>query len=294
MVNSILVDYDLSENFKSELIFYDYESRQESRLLLEIGKKLDWYCHPDKFCIGYHTYDEYHDYTPCPTHQKIDKGVQCDYCKNRDLLIPCMLCKGDECINNESVKENCDVTPTSVYLVTFGGEIKVGVSKKDRLQKRWLEQGAELASEVGLFPNGLIARAAEESISWDFAITKGIKLKTKFSRVAEHVENVLDEKKFQEMVIKIGSWVENKFGKETLGDKIIKNLTPHYNVVKNAKRVDTDGNVALKGEFTGMKGPIFLFKSFGQDFFLDIRKLRGRKIGDSPAEGSQGILSDYF
>jgi len=289
----ILVDFDLKENYMPELIFYGSNDKKESRLQLDTGTNLDWYVQPEHFCIGYHTKDEYHSYIPCPQSRKLEKGFQCDRCKNRDLLIPCMLCKGDECINIDSVKEICDKTPTSVYLVTFGDDIKVGVSKKNRLMKRWIEQGAELVTEVGLFPNGLIAREVEETISYHFLIPKGIRIKTKFSSVKTENQNIMDEDQFRIIIDKISTWLGDKYGNEFIGSCEINDLNSNYHVV-NSEKIDTKGNVALKGKFVGNKGPIFIINKFGQNFCFDVRSLRGRKIGNKPSLGSQGLLSDYF
>lgn len=289
----IFVDFDLNENYTPELIFYGLNNKKESRLLLEKGTDLDWYVQPEHFCIGYHTKDEYHSYIPCPQGRKLEKGFQCDSCKNRDLLIPCMLCKGDKCINIDSVKEMCDKTPTSVYLVAFGDEIKVGVSKKNRLMKRWIEQGAELATEVGLFPNGLIAREVEEAISYYFLISKGIRIKTKFSRVVTENQNIMDEDHFRITIDKVSTWLSDKYGNEFVGSCEINDLNSYYYVVSSQK-IDTKGNVALKGKFVGNKGPIFIIDKFKQNFYFDVRTLRGRRIGNKPSAGSQGLLTDYF
>lgn len=289
----ILVDYDINENYIPELIFYGSNSQKESRLRLDSGIDLDWYVQPERFCIGYHTKDEYHSYIPCPQSKKLEKGFQCEWCKNRDLLIPCMLCKGDECINIDSVKEMCDKTPTSVYLVSFGDEIKVGVSKKNRLMKRWIEQGAELATEIGLFPNGLIAREAEDAVSYNFLISKGIRIKSKFSRIEKANQNIMDEDYFRITIDKISTWLSDKYGNEFVGACEINDLNSYYHVI-NSKKIDTQGNVALKGKFVGNKGPIFIINKFEQNFYFDVRTLRGRKIGNKPSSGSQGLLTDYF
>ena len=291
--SSILVDFDLTEKYEPELIFFDLSTRLARRVVLYDGYELDWYAHPDRYCIGYHIRDEYHEYLPCPEQQKIERGFQCDQCKKSDLLIPCILCKGEECHNIQSIKDICDNTSTSVYLVTFREEVKVGVSKKDRLLKRWLEQGAELASEVGIFPNGLIARAVEDAISWDFSLTKGIRIKTKFSRVKEENLGVMDKARFRDTIAKVAAWIGKYHGERFKGESTIHDLNSHYQIPK-AAYINTEHTVALKGKFLGMKGPIFVINKFDQNFFFDVRSLRGRRVGKKPGKGSQGVLSDFF
>lgn len=290
----IIIDFDLNSEYKPELILFEQKNKKEIRIPLKFDDELNWYVHPDRYCVGYHLYDEYHSYNCCPYQSKLDKGFQCESCKARDLLIPCMLCKGDECYNIKSVKDHCDTTLTSVYLVTFGNQIKVGVSKKDRLLKRWIEQGAELAAEVALLPNGLKGRAVEEAVSNEFLVTKGIQLKMKLSRVAENMNDIMNKNEFSNVITRVSEWISKKYGQESVGECQIKDLNSHYNTVKGATRLDTNSNVSLKGKFVGMKGPIFLITSFGQYFFFDMRNLRGRKIGNAPAQGSSGLLSDFF
>src|SRR5690348_8607866 len=97
--STIISDFDLNTEYKPEIILFEQKNKKEVRIQLKFNDELNWYVHPDRYCVGYHLYDEYHSYNYCPYQTKLDKGFQCESCKARDLLIPCMLCKGDECHN---------------------------------------------------------------------------------------------------------------------------------------------------------------------------------------------------
>jgi hypothetical protein len=92
-----------------------------------------------------------------------------------DSLSRCIYCNGGECRASQAVKDQCSDSKSSVYLAAFGMNLKVGVSSKDRLLKRWVEQGADQAVEVARVTSGKMARIVEHHVSKEFLISRSIR-----------------------------------------------------------------------------------------------------------------------
>lgn len=283
---TIFVDFDISSNNSPVLIFRNLQDNSTSVKELPNQERFSWKIDNKRYCIGYHTEDEYHSYQPCPSRSAIDTGVQCNKCKHRDLLFPCMICDGSECLNVKSIWNSCEVTRTSVYIAIFGDTMKVGVSKKDRLMKRWLEQGADHASEVAIAPNGLIAREIESAVSREFEVTKGVRLQKKLKTLSSVNQTLFDNEshvdiieKYNTRITGISRWISEKFGQGlAVENPIIRDLHDYYQFsnTRQLTQLNGSGSLNLEGSFAGMKGSLFCIERKGQFYVLDIRELRGR------------------
>ena len=116
----------------------------------------------ERYCTGYWKDGEQHD---CPKNAKVSRGRACNSCAALDEFSACLKCEGDECAQgNAELKHGCAEPKYSVYLAAFGPWAKVGVSRTERLLKRWVEQGADSAVEILRGLDGFRARTIESEL----------------------------------------------------------------------------------------------------------------------------------
>ena len=289
-MKSIIVDYDLREDFTPEIIIRNLEDLIDSRLPLRVGDITDLRLDESRYCIGYHIRDEYHEYLPCPDRQEIKKGFQCSACRSRDTLNPCISCNGTNCAGVKHPAANCTISTTSVYLVSFGNEKKVGVSIRDRLLKRWIEQGSDWGIEVGYGPNGSIARLAENEISRSMEVSKSMRLETKLNTIGRDES---EPPKLLELAHRCLDVAREKYPDFHEGNLSLVDLRKSYNMKIDSApfKFDTSGESHISGEFVGMKGPLLFFRN-NVLCFVDFRALKGRLIGAE--EGSKQMQLAAF
>ncbi|MCX6777980.1 MAG: DUF2797 domain-containing protein [Candidatus Micrarchaeota archaeon] len=146
-----------------------------SSLVLE--GDIDFDLSTSRYCIGF---SSPFGVFPCPE-QKISRGTQCASCRSKELT--CARCTG-ECVVEQNFSE-CMRTPHIVYLASFGGIVKVGVSGKERYPKRWLEQGADCAVVVAESKSGMEARQTESLLAWHFGFKTALTTSMKISLLRE-------------------------------------------------------------------------------------------------------------
>jgi hypothetical protein len=277
--SSIIVDYDLGRNLEPEIILRDIENSIDSRFLPKLGTQIDFSLTERKYCVGYHVRDEYHEFVPCPDRNTVAKGFQCGLCIGRDVLIPCLACTGAQCSVVRNPVALCNIAPTSVYLVSFGSEMKVGVSIRGRIMKRWMEQGADWGIEVGYGPNGSVARLVEDEISRSMGITKSVRLAKKLESLGRFEP---EPPEFRRLAGRCFDLVKGGHPDFQEGDVGPENLQPKYNlrVSHPPFKYDMSGSGRIKGEFLGMKGFLLLFQD-EIPYVIDFRTLRGRLIGET-------------
>lgn len=277
--STIIVDYDLGRHLEPEIILRDLENSLDSRFSLKLGTQIDFSFTERKYCVGYHIRDEYHEFAPCPDRNTVTKGFQCGPCIGRDVLIPCLGCTGAHCSIVRNPAAQCNITPTSVYLVSFGSEVKVGVSIKERLIKRWLEQGADWGVVVGHGPNGSVARLVEDQISRSVGITKSVRLTKKLESLGRFEP---EPPEFRRLSSRCFNLAKAEYPDFQQGGSSPENLQPRYNlrISRPPFKYDISGSGRIKGEFLGMKGSLLLFQS-EIPYAVDARTLRGRLIGET-------------
>lgn len=307
--DKIFVDYEISQDYEPQLLFRNLSANEDELVTLKCGDKIAWRMFPRKYCIGFHSQDEYHHYEPCPETKKLEIGTQCGRCKGADVLFPCLVCDGSKCHAIERIKEICDITPTSVYITLFDNYFKVGVSKKDRLFKRWLEQGADFAAEIATIPNGMLAREIESKLSQVFEISKTVRFSRKIRNLggtndkstAGKRENNITE--FGRSLRAISDWVSGNYGSDcAVREPLVCDLSSYYTLRSDGKatRINESKIETLAGSFRGMKGSILSINDNGADFLFDVREFRGRasQFGDSSADGmtlnNQKSITQYF
>jgi hypothetical protein len=217
-----------------------------------------------------------------------------------------MVCDGSTCHALQNIKLECDITTTSVYIVIFGDLMKVGVSRRERLLKRWIEQGADFASEIAVIPNGMLAREIESNISKDFEIIKGVRVSRKLSAITnrQQLDHLSDSQKaeYEQRIKSISSWIHEHYGDYSVQNPVLKDLSEYYpaKFKQLPKRLDITNLAGFTGTFLGLKGPIAFLRISDNDYVFDIRELRGLvSILDCTPDDcillkSQSSMTDFF
>lgn len=238
---------------------------------LEKGSSVNWTLHPDVYCLGYARNSERH---PCSNNRTGRK--QCSSCAKQDDFLVCLRCDGATCLQfTDSLKDDCFGNQYSVYLASFGQTIKAGISKTERLQKRWVEQGADFAVEVFERLNGQDARIIESAL-FRTGLASRITLADKI-KLEKADATVLNEE-LQEPHIKR---VRDLFHKNAV-EKPVQNLQGHYPDSLDARPTPT-----LEGTVTGWKGPLLFLEQNNESRVFGLPDAVGRKINAAP-------LSAYF
>lgn len=94
-------------------------------------------------CIGYRAPGA-SSLESCPDEVLTSRASQCDACREKAVIIPCLHCTGLRCGNPERRPTCVQPANHALYLASFGlGRIKVGVSHWERRHLRVLERGAQ-------------------------------------------------------------------------------------------------------------------------------------------------------
>lgn len=135
------------------------------RVTLEAGVEFDLEVTDDRRCVGY--FSEVGERRPCPEFHELDSGSRCEGCRRRDVFSGYV--EGREPAEVDPDVEFC------VYLARCGSGVKVGVTRADKLERRWVEQGAD---EAAVLRSGLDSREAldlESELSNRYSIPERIR-----------------------------------------------------------------------------------------------------------------------
>ena len=203
----------------------------------------------DLSCIG-PDYD-----TPCP-HHSLD-GPQCRQCAPLGCY-PCVMCDGTRCLLPKKRLE-CSKTECSIYLCCFGDVVKVGVSQRPRLVQRWLEQGAQLACELKVVKDGLLARRIEKSEG----------LQGKVAMAVHHSKKRSGAPDLEAFEGKVEGLMQRFRWIRTM--PIVYDLTDHYPELPQDKQPVVKDLIGTSG---GVRGHLLLL----DDDIIDLKKLVGWRL----------------
>lgn len=161
-----------------------------ARRSLRPGKPLAFEVGDDRMCTGHATGPG--AYRPCPDTQHIASGAQCETCRAKDYY-------SDYVAGNTGLETDEDF---SVYLAQCGEQVKVGVTKTARLEKRWVEQGADYATELYGALNADQALKIEDRISQD-GIPERIRKEAKACVPGRVIDDVMEEHGFASEVVDV-------------------------------------------------------------------------------------------
>jgi len=269
-------------------------------VVLERGKSISFRIGNGRLCVGhsritrdYSTMESWKERVPCPTASYADSGSQCRACAANDASSPCARCTGETCAAHPGVREKCENSEAYVYLAVFGDRVKAGVSQGRRVEKRWVEQGADAARRV-LTANGREARIYEKRIQDELGALKGVKADAKMSftdpRELEYGLKSLDTHAVKLLAL---------FPSTRHVDEETTLLTEVYGLPQTRVRpieAKIRDNAAVSGKILGAKGPILYLENTGIIYSVNLHTLIGRKISDnlSGSRPSQSGLGAYI
>jgi hypothetical protein len=154
---------------------------------LTLSGNLGFELSENRYCIGFRRSGR--DY-PCPD-EAVTKALQCQNCRRTELS--CARCRGERCLLGFG---ECVLGEHCVYLASFGGVLKAGVTTKERLVERLAEQGADFGARIASGRDGLEARAAEGLIQHQFGFRNAMRTSEKirlFSIGKEKARRALED-----------------------------------------------------------------------------------------------------
>ena len=148
------------EDFTPVLGLYDLQRVDVENVELGPGVEFSFTAGSQKFCTGRFQEGEYR---PCPGKNEVTRFSQCQNCAS--VFIPkldCIFepkCDGSLCDAEFCKKEHV------VYLALFKDDVKVGMTGRERVMKRTIEQGADAFAVLATSPSRVAARELERNIS---------------------------------------------------------------------------------------------------------------------------------
>jgi len=212
----------------------------------------------EKICVG--SFEE--GYTPCPEERIVDRFRQCEECAPE--TIPNLECIFEPQDCEECEGGFCDETH-AVYLAFHGILPKVGMTKKDRLRKRLIEQGADAYALLSTVEDRKKAREEEKRLSEKLDISQRISSKKKLKGMARRVDRKIIERKYR--------GVKNRI---PVGDLVFLDDYP-IDLPLRAKPRLRPVPGRHEGETVGLKGQFLIYENNGLQS-LKISDLVGRKI----------------
>ncbi len=147
------------------LVFKDRESRAEILKPIGNGEEISLKMKKERFCPGKYATKNTREYCGNPLK---DKHNQCYQCSRTDFQRCFIQCDADKaayfrCCGDSAQRDHCYNQPRSVYLVSAGGNLKVGISFDP--VSRWIGQGADYGAVIAKAVDGHAARRIEVLLS---------------------------------------------------------------------------------------------------------------------------------
>lgn len=152
--------------------FYTIDLEPGTPLAFEIGQ--------DRICTGYT--DQPGNRKTCPFNSVIDAGSQCTPCRSNDYYA--------DYVTGQDGLDTAD--DFSVYLAQAGDAVKIGVTRSQRLEQRWVEQGADYAVELYGALNSSQALQLEDNLSEEDGIRQRIRKEEKAVQNSCRLESVME------------------------------------------------------------------------------------------------------
>ncbi|MEF8835056.1 MAG: DUF2797 domain-containing protein [Candidatus Thermoplasmatota archaeon] len=240
-------------DFNHELQIYDGESPE----ILDM-EKIDFNVSDEKICVG-----GFEDgYTPCPDERVVDKFRQCGECAPEE--IPKL-----ECIFEPQDCEGCSggfcEETHAVYLAFHGIVPKIGMTSKDRLRERLIEQGADAYALLSTVEDRKTAREEEMKLSGKLGISQRVSSKKKLKRMARKLDKKIVERKYR--------GVKNRV---PVGELVFLEDYPIELPLRAKPRVRSVPG-PHSGKTVGIKGEFLIYENSGLQA-LKISNLVGRKM----------------
>lgn len=270
--NSLIIMSSLAEYMKHALSFSSSEDvpvalvRENSQTeLLKLSGEQNISFSDDKYCIGYKTDTD--EYKPCrhgAAHVR-----QCPKCSYKDVAR--VYTVGDFSLYPH-LKDTLDEEKYVIYLAQFGTDItKVGLTRRGRFEKRWREQGADLAVALLEFDGPDDAYPAEQYLQNLFGFRNSVQARQKIKRISFDKQKAREVLESAHKKVLENTQVENYL----TGDKIV-DLSKYYPDVKNPEIVDY-----VQGKILGAKGHwIFFEGASGLHYTCNMNQQVGRFLAE--------------
>ena len=269
------------------------------RISLDPGSELAFRVLDGRFCVGYtglswkgggHL-DAWREQRPCPNGMEVERGVRCRDCSSADVMRACLRCNGTVCSAPSEVMRACETSTVHVYLATFGdGRVKAGVSRRRRVMKRWVEQGADVALRV-LVGNGMEVRRFESRIQRELGALNHVSSSLKIDPVRKQTD-------IDAAVAFLESFkgrVHAMFPDESHFDEEPQVILPLYGMQDIDKRplhLRVKAGLEASGTVLGVKGPVLFMEMNDLPHSLRLNRLLGRRIetqGITPSSSQAGL-----
>lgn len=241
------------KGFDHELNVYDGGSVKDLDT-----EEIDFDVSQEKICVG--SFED--GYTPCPEKRNVSKFRQCSECASEE--IPRL-----ECIFEPQDCESCEggfcEETHVVYLAFHGTSPKIGMTKKDRLKRRSIEQGADAYALLRTVEDRKTAREEEKRLSKKLNIPQRVSSKKKLKSLARKLDRGIVERKYR--------GVENRTAVGEL------NFLEEYpiSLPLRAKPRLRPVPGRHQGETVGLKGEFLIYENNGLQT-LNVSDLVGRKM----------------
>ncbi len=173
----------------------------------------------------------------------------------------CAICDGSRCLKGTP---DC-LVPHVLYVASFGRILKVGVTRLERFERRIIEQGAEFAARVGVYPDGMSARRAEK----DLATSKHIRLNVRFEEKVREMSTVRSAAEASRLAEKAG------VGKVAMIDFRDRYQDPD---LWRLGRAIILGEDKVKGSVADTRGETLFVGYRGNLYAYDLRRTIGRRV----------------
>ncbi|TFG07111.1 DUF2797 domain-containing protein [Candidatus Thorarchaeota archaeon] len=263
------------------------EAERPVTRVLERGETITWTLVGPRRCIGYR--DGKGRLQKCPERSFVKRGQKrCGPCSAMDLYDECVFCDGSICRASPERRDHCRNTNYSVYAVVFGdGTLKVGVSVRNRLLTRWLEQGADFGAVLAEIQDGKIARRIEHRLSQDKNAAKAVRFGRKVDALTTTMDLAEAERRVQAIHDNaVLSGIIGVSGSEQR-DLGVESLDPYYGLpkIESVPGIWPEGRVKLQGqqvlgEVIGMKGPLLVVETGRIVTAINLKKLVGYTLDE--------------
>jgi hypothetical protein len=254
----------------------EWRSPSDKGLLL-LPDSLAWRLSTTRLCIGYRAPDS-HSLVACPE-QVRGHTAQCESCRERAMIVPCLRCRGDLCRNPARAPVCIQPENHGVYIASFGtGRVKVGVASWRRVRSRVREQGGRVALIVGR-ADGLKVRRMEAHL-----VAMGLKDQMGLSEHAASLADTADDATLLSELRQIAHdlrlrtpllpWLE---------DHEVEEVSWRYDPLDGAIGWHLQPGSGLHGKVALAAGNIVaLRRADGSHIVFDLKHLVGYEIQDDP------------
>ncbi len=219
---------------------------------------LDLNVSKEKTCVG--SFEE--GYTPCPENRVVSLFNQCQECASS--WIPKL-----ECIFEPSGCEGCPggscQEEHTVYLAFHDRYPKIGMTRKERIKQRMIEQGADAYALLATLENRLEAREEERSLSKRL----GISQRTAGDKILRRMSRKLD----RSGIVTAYEGVKNRV---SVGELKFLSEYPLSEPLRAVPRPRPTAGIH-RGVMVGIKGRYLIYDSSGLQA-LDLSDLPGRRM----------------